>query len=306
MTPLRQRMIEDMQLRNFSSETQRSYTHYIAQYARYFNASPELLAPESIREYQIFLTNDRKMSPHSVNCFTSAAKFLYQTTLELPLSQAWFTRSRAPESLPVVLSPTEVAQFFEAIGILKHRAALMTCYGAGLRITEAVSLKVGDIDSSRMVVRVEQGKGAKDRYVTLSPRLLTVLREYCRRQRPHHFGLDGCYQDATNQDAWLFPAIKHQRHISAATIQQVCRESARLAGIDKRVTAHTLRHSFATHLLENGEDIRVIQVLLGHRRIDTTARYTRVSMTKIAATASPLDNLPQLKGGPGRPRKNSR
>lgn len=306
MTPLRQRMIEDMQRRNFSAETQRSYIHYIAHYARYFKASPELLSPEAVREYQLFLTNERQMSPQSVNCFTAAAKFLYQTTLELPWSQAHFTRSRVPETLPVVLSATEVAQFFQAIGILKHRAALMTCYGAGLRISETVRLKVGDIDSSRMVIRVQQGKGAKDRYVTLSPRLLTVLREYCRRLKPHHFGSGGSYQDAVNTDAWLFPDIKHKRHISPATIQEVCRESARLAGIDKRVTAHTLRHSFATHLLENGEDIRVIQVLLGHRRIDTTARYTQVSMTKIAATASPLDNLPQPKRGPGRPRKNPR
>ena len=310
MTPLRQRMIEDMQLRNFSSETQRSYIHYIADYARHFNTSPDQLAPEAIREYQLFLTNERKMSAQSVNCFIAAAKFLYQTTLEMPWSQAHFVRSHVPETLPVVLSPIEVAQFFAAIGILKHRAVLMTCYGSGLRISEAVSLKVGDIDSSRMVIRVRQGKGAKDRYVHLAPRLLTVLREYCRRQKPHHFWPTGAQPEhaGANQNAWLFPAIKPVRHISAATIQQVCRESAYLAGLDKRVTAHTLRHSFATHLLERGEDIRVIQVLLGHRRIDTTARYTSVGVSKIAATASPLENLPappQAKRGRGRPRKIS-
>ena len=302
MTPLRQRMIEDMQLRNFSSETQRSYTHYIAEYAQYYKTSPDQLPPEAIREFQLYLTNDRRMSPESVNCFTSAAKFLYQTTLELPWSQAHFVRSRVPERLPVVLSATEVAQFFEAIGILKHRAVLMTCYGAGLRITEAVSLKVGDIDSSRMVIRVQQGKGAKDRYVPLASRLLVVLREYCRRQRPH-----AAREIGAAKDAWLFPAIKEKRHISPATIQQVCRESAHLAGIDKRVTAHTLRHSFATHLLENGEDIRVIQVLLGHRRIDTTARYTRVGVAKIASTTSPLDHLPlspPARRGSGQSRRN--
>lgn len=278
MIPLRQRMIEDMQLRNFSSETQRSGLDYIAEYARHFKTPPDQLRPEAIREFQLYLTNERKMSPESVNCFTSAAKFLYRTTLELPWSQAHFVRSRVLERLPVVLSAAEVAQFFQAVGILKHRAVLMTCYGAGLRISEAVRLKASDIDSPRMVIRVEQGKGAKDRYVTLSPQLLTVLREYWRRQRP--------------PGPWLFPAIKQRRHISPATIQQICREPAHLAGIGKRVTAHTLRHSFATHLLENGEDIRVIQVLLGHRRIDTTARYTTVTMTRIAATASPLDNLP--------------
>lgn len=313
MTPLRQRMIEDMQRRNFSSETQRSYVHYIADYARYFNTSPEQLTPEAVREYQLFLTNDRKMSAQSVNCFTAAAKFLYHTTLEMPWSQAHFVRSYVPETLPVVLSPLEVAQFFQAIGILKHRALLMTCYGAGLRISEAVSLQVGDIDSSRMVIRIQQGKGAKDRYVTLAPRLLTVLREYCRRQKPHRFWpLDTPPEKASsiNPNAWLFPAIKPIRHISATTMQRVCHESAHLAGIDKRVTAHTLRHSFATHLLENGTDIRVIQVLLGHRRIDTTARYTSVGIAHLATTGSPLDHLPTptaptVKRGRGRPRKLS-
>lgn len=311
MTPLRQRMIEDMRLRNLSEETQRNYIHYIAEFAQHFNASPEDLAPEAIREYQLFLTNERKMSPQSVNCFTAAAKFLYLVTLELPWSQSYFVRSHVPETLPVVLSPIEVAQFFQAIGILKHRAVLMTCYGAGLRISEAVSLKVGDIDSRRMVIRVRQSKGAKDRYVQLSQRLLTVLRQYTSRQKPHRVGSDGliAQQGTSNKDAWLFPAIKAIRHISASTIQQVCRESAHLAGIDKRVTAHSLRHSFATHLLENGEDIRVIQVLLGHRRIDTTARYTQVGVSKLASTTSPLDKLPTdpaavvNKRKPGRPRK---
>lgn len=284
-------MLEDMRLRNFSAETQRSYIHYMAEYAQYFKTPPDQLGPEAVREFQLYLTDERKLSPESVNCFTSAAKFLYTTTLELPWSAAHFQRSRVPERLPVVLSALEVSVFFQAIGILKHRAVLMTCYGAGLRISEAVSLKPSDIDSQRMVIRVEQGKGAKDRYVTLSPRLLTVLREYWRCQRP--------------RGPWLFPAIKQHKHISPNTIQQVCREAAHLAGIDKRVTAHTLRHSFATHLLENGEDIRVIQVLLGHRRIDTTARYTQVTMGKIAATTSPLDQLPEPpKRKRGRPRKN--
>src|SRR6266498_1377176 len=292
MTPLRQRMIEDMQLRNFSAETQRSYIHYIAQYALYFNTSPEILGPEAIREYQLYLTNERKISPESVNCFTSAAKFLYLTTLELPWSQSHFVRSHVPTRLPVVLSALEVALFFQAVGILKHRAVLMTCYGAGLRVSEAVSLKVSDIDSQRMVIRVEQGKGAKDRYAMLSPRLLAMLREYFRRHRPQ-----GC---------WLFPGHKPHHHISPATVQQICREAAQLSAIDKKVTAHTLRHSFATHLLENGEDIRIIQVLLGHRRIETTARYTAVTVNKISSTGSPLDQLPQdlPKRKRGRPRKN--
>jgi integrase/recombinase XerD len=271
-------MLEDMRLRNFSTETQRSYIHYIADFAQHFGTPPELLGPEAIREYQLYLTEQRKMAAQTVNCFTAAAKFLYQTTLELPWSDRHFVRARVPAKLPVVLSATEVSQFFSVIGVLKHRAVLMVCYGGGLRISEAVRLKPGDIDSRRMLIRIELGKGKKDRYVPLSPRLLTILREYWRRARP--------------AAPWLFPAIKPYKHISPATIQQMCREAALLAGIDKRVTAHTLRHSFATQLLENGEDIRVIQVLLGHSRIDTTARYTQVSPKRMAATQSPLDQLP--------------
>jgi site-specific recombinase XerD len=291
MTPLRKRMIDDMRLRNFSTETQRSYVHYMAEYAVYFKTSPDRLGPEAIREFQLYMLEDRRLSPETVNGFISAARFLYQTTLELPWSDTHFVRCRVPEKLPVVLSATEVALFFQAIAILKHRAVLMTCYGAGLRIAEAVSLKPRDIDSERMLIRVESGKGAKDRYVPLADRLLAMLREYWRRQRP--------------QGPWLFPAIRPGRHISPATIQQVCRDAAHLAGLDKRVTAHTLRHSFATHLLENGADIRVIQVLLGHRRIDTTARYTRVTPRLIASIGSPLDVLPELpRAKRGRPRKN--
>lgn len=287
MTPLRQQMLDDMCLRNFSLETQRSYVHYIANFAKYFNTSPENLGVESIREYQLHLIQDRKLSPSSVNCFTAAAQFLYAETLELPWSRAHFPRQHVPGKLPVVLSPTEVVHFFKHIGVIKFRAALMTCYGAGLRISEAVNLRVEDIDSSRMLIHVREGKGAKDRYTMLSPKLLELLRLYWRFQRPRE---------------WLFPAIKPTRPINASTLQQVCREAAHLAGFSKRVTPHTLRHSFATHLLENGTDIRIIQSLLGHARIDTTAHYTAVTRKTVATTASPLDALPEL-GKQGRPRK---
>ncbi len=288
MTRLRQQMLDDMCLRNFSPETQRSYIHYIANFAKYFNTSPENLGVESIREYQLHLTQDRKLSPASVNCFTAAARFLYATTLELPWSRAHFPRQHVPGKLPVVLSPTEVAIFFKHIGVIKFRAALMTCYGAGLRISEVVHLRVEDIDSSRMLIHVREGKGAKDRYTMLSPKLLELLRLYWRFQRPPE---------------WLFPAVKPTKPINASTLQQVCREAAHLAGFSKRVTAHTLRHSFATHLLENGTDIRVIQSLLGHARIDSTAHYTAVTRKTVATTASPLDALPELRK-PGRPPKS--
>jgi integrase/recombinase XerD len=289
MTPLRQRMLEDMRLRNFSPETQRSYTHYIAQFAKHFNTSPENLGVEAIREYQLYLIEDRKLSPASVNCFTAAAQFLYTVTLEMPWSRAHFPRQHVPGKIPVVLSPTEVALFFKHIGVVKLRAVLMICYASGLRISEAVKLKVSDIDSSRMVIHVRGGKGAQDRLSMLSPALLELLRTYWRCHRPTD---------------WLFPGIKANKHISAATAQDVCREAAQRVGFSKRVTPHVLRHSFATHLLENGIDTRVIQSLLGHKRIETTAYYAAVTAKTVAATASPLDQLPEIKK-PGRPRKLS-
>jgi site-specific recombinase XerD len=187
---------------------------------------------------------------------------------------------RVATKLPVVLSPEEVTQYFEHVPSLKYRTALMLCYGAGLRITEAVSLHVRDIDSKRMLLRVEQGKGQKDRYVMLSPRLLAVLRCYYRALRP-------------NAESWLFPSWRKNWHLSSESVSQACRDAAKQSGLTKRVTAHILRHSFATHLLEQGTDTRVIQVLLGHSRIETTARYTHVSAKIIAGTTSPLDALVQ-------------
>jgi len=279
MTPLRQRMLEDMRLRNFSPETQRSYIHYIAGFAKHFGRSPELLGLEAVREYQLYLQDERKLSPESINIFTAAARFLFTSTLEMPWSCAHFARLRVPHKLPIVLSPTEVAIFFKHIAVIRFRAALMTCYGAGLRISEVVHLRIEDIDSSRMVIHVRGGKGAKDRYTMLSPRLLELLRLYWRFQRPAE---------------WLFPATKPDRHLCVNTLQQVCREAAQRAGFSKRITAHTLRHSFATHLLENGTDVRIIQSLFGHARIESTAHYTAVTRKMVMNTASPLDALPEL------------
>jgi integrase/recombinase XerD len=287
MTPLRQRFIEDMQLRHFAPTTQRSYIHYVAEFARYFNRSPEHLDLEAVRQYQLHLLQERKLSTQSVNTFTSAAQFLYLETLEMPWQKDHFTRSRVEQKLPVVLSPDEVRRLFRHIPGVKNRAALMLCYGAGLRVSEAVAVKISDIDSQRKLVRVEQGKGGKDRYSMLSPALLEVLRTYWRIVRP--------------SGPWLFPSWRSERHLSAGSLQSACREAWQLAGLPKRVSPHTLRHSFASCLLDNGVDTRVIQVLLGHSRIDTTARYTSVSPAKIAATASPLD---QLLAGPGKKTKN--
>jgi len=291
MTPLKQRFIEDMQMRGLAPTTQRSYIHYVADFAKFYNTSPDKLDLEAIRQYEMHLINERKMSPQSVNTFVAAVQFLYTVTLEMPWGKECFPRVRVPSTLPVVLDPEEVAEFFDYIPSLKYRAALMLCYGAGLRIAEAVAVKVTDLDSKRMLILVQQGKGSKDRYVMLSPRLLAVLRRYWRAARPRQ---------------WLFPSWRENRHLSAGSLSRACCDASKQCGLTKRITAHTLRHSFATHLLEGGTDTRVIQVLLGHTRIETTARYTKVAAHVIAATPSPLDALgvkPKPEKTKQRPRK---
>lgn len=296
MTPLRQRMTEDMQLRNLGSETQRAYLHYISGLARFYQISPEQLSLEEIREYQLHLVNDRRLSPESVNTFVSAAKFLYNVTLETPWPEGALPRCRVPHKLPVVLSPAEVQEFFHHVCTIRYRAALMTAYGAGLRVSEVTTLKVGDIDSKRMLIRVRQGKGKKDRYAMLSPRLLEVLRAWWRSRHP------AGQRHPASPDDWLFPGWRKGHHMNTDSLQTVCREAARAAGLAKRVTVHSLRHGFATHLLESGADIRVIQALLGHSQITTTARYTAVSPQALARTVSPLDRL----GQPPLPKANPR
>lgn len=269
MTPLRQRMIEDLQLRNLAPVTQRNYLAHLAAFARFFGKSPEVPDQEAVREYLLYLLNQRKLSPEGVNQQVSALKFLCLTTLETPWSDVDFPRVRRPHRLPVVLSQEEVVQFFDHLPSLKYRAALMLCYGAGLRVSEAVAVKVSDIDCQRMLIRVEQGKGRKDRHAMLSPRLLEVLRLCWRAVRPKDY---------------LFPSWRTGRHLNAASLEQACRDAWLRSGLRKKVTVHTLRHSFATHLLENGTGVRVIQALLGHGRIDTTARYTAVTPQVIGAT----------------------
>jgi integrase/recombinase XerD len=290
MTPLRKRFIEDMQLRNFAPGTQRSYVHYVSEFARYFGRSPEHLDLEAVRQYQLYLLGERALSASSINTYISAVSFLYRVTLEMPWSKDDFTRTRVEQKLPVVPAVEEVRRLFDHVPGIKNRAALMLCFGAGLRVGEAVSIQISHIDSARMLLRVEHGKGARDRYTTLSPALLETLRTYYRLVRP--------------TGEYLFPSWRPDRHISSGVLQRACNEAWQLAGLSKRITPHSLRHAFAACLLDNGVDTRVIQVLLGHSRIDTTAHYTAVSPAKIAATASPLDQLlihPRPKSG--RPRK---
>jgi site-specific recombinase XerD len=288
MTPLRKRFIEDMQLHGLAPTTQRNYIHHVAAFANYYNTSPEKLDLEAVRQYQLYLINERQLASETVNGFISAVQFLYLVTLEMPWGKECFPRVRVPYKLPVVLGPQEVEQLFRHIGCIRNRAALMLCYGAGLRISEAVAMRVSDIDSQRMLLRIREGKGRKDRYVMLSPRLLQVLRTYWRAARP--------------RNDFLFPTWRSDRHLSAGAVALACRNAAKAAGLTKHITPHTLRHSFATHLLENGTDTRVIQALLGHASIDTTARYAQVSPQVVAATRSPLDVLAAPRKAP-RPRK---
>jgi site-specific recombinase XerD len=275
ISPLRRRMIEDMTVRNLSPATQRSYIHAVAKFSRFFGCSPDRLGLDEVRAFQVQLVTDG-MSWSGLNQTVCALRFFYGTTLgrtDLPERIAY---AREPRKLPVVLSAGEVVRFLEAVANLKHRVALTTAYAAGLRAAEVASLKLADIDSSRMVLRVEQGKGGKDRYVMLSPQLLGILRGYWRLARPSH---------------WLFPGRDATRPLHPEGLHVACRCACTAAKLDKRVTVHTLRHSFATHLLEGGTDIRIIQSLLGHSNLQTTARYTQVATSTIRGTQSPLDRL---------------
>jgi site-specific recombinase XerD len=277
MTPLRQRMIEDLRVRNFSPTTQRAYICAVARFAQHFGKSPELLGPEDIRAYQLHLLS-KQLAWSTFKVSICALRFLYRVTLGRDRVVEHIAYPRLPRQLPVILSLAELQQFFEAIPNLKHRAALMTAYAAGLRVSEVVALKVTDIDSQRMVIRVEQGKGRKDRYVMLSPRLLALLRTYWKTVRPKE---------------WLFTGYKPNQPLSVRTLQVVCHNAWQNSGLTKPVTMHSLRHCFATHLLEQGTDLRTIQLLMGHRSLATTGRYLSVATSSICATASPLDLLAQ-------------
>lgn len=279
MTPLRQRMTEDMQVRNLSPHTQTSYIEQVSRFARHFDKSPEVLGPEDIRAYQVYLTNDRKLSPASVLIAVSALRFVYKVSLKKDWTfEDVIPAPKKPQKLPVVLSPEEVLRFLDGIGSTKHRAILTTCYAAGLRISEAVRLRPTDIDSQRMVIRVEQGKGQKDRYVMLSPKLLETLRSYWRAVRPKQ---------------WLFEGNVSGQPITRGAVERTCQQARRVSGITKPISPHSMRHAFAVHLLESGTDVRTIQLLLGHRSLATTARYLRIATSKVCSTSSPLDLLPR-------------
>lgn len=279
MTPLRQRMREDMQVRNLSPHTQRAYVENVARFARHFGRSPADLGPEEIRTYQVYLIRERHLAPSSLEIAVCALRFLYKVTLKKPWSfDDLIPAPKKPRRLPVVLSPDEVVRALDCVPSPKHRAVLTTCYAAGLRISEAVRLRPCDVDSQRMVIRIEQGKGQLDRYVMLSPKLLEVLRDWWRLSRP---------------TTWLFPGDRPDHPLGRAAVEQACHRARRRARLTKPLTPHVLRHCFAVHLLEAGTDVRTIQLLLGHRSLETTARYLRIATTKVCATTSPLDLLPR-------------
>jgi site-specific recombinase XerD len=281
VSPLRQRMIDDMRMRKFGDKTQSDYLRAVRNFTKYLERSPDTAAVEDLRRYQLHLV-DHGISPASLNAAISGLKFFFDVTLDRGEVMAKMQPVHLPRKLPVILSREEVGRLIAACGNLKHQTALSLAYGTGLRVNEVVSLKVGDIDSQRMTLRVEQGKGQKDRYAMLSPVLLERLRVWWRVARAQGKMLDG---------GWLFPGLNPVEPLSARQLNRAIHFAAEQAGIEKRVSMHSLRHAFATHLLEQKVDIRLIQVLLGHKKLETTALYAQVATDILREVVSPLETL---------------
>ena len=275
ISPLRRRMIEDMTVRNFAPKTQHDYIRAVTKLARFLGRSPDTATAEDLRRFQLHLTENRVGAP-TINFTVTVLRFFFTMTLDRADAIKHLTFVREPRKIPVVLSLEEVARLLEAAPGPKYKAALAAAYGAGLRVSEVATLKVSDIDSERMMLRVEQGKGHKDRHAMLAPQLLELLRDWWRIARPQ---------------VWLFPGQNPVNPMTTRQINRACHAAADMARITKRVSPHTLRHSFATHLLEQNTDIRMIQVLLGHAKLETTALYTHIATNTIRAVMSPLERL---------------
>jgi integrase/recombinase XerD len=280
MTRLRKMMLEELQRRNYSAITTRNYLRVVSEFAKHFGKSPDKLGPNELRTYQAYLLTERKLSPGTVINHVAALRFFFVKTLKRHQFRDFLPYPRDRRRLPTVLSEEEVARLINAAGTLFRRTLLITLYGTGMRRAELARLKVSDIDSQRMMIRVVEGKGGKDRDLPLSPTLLETLREYWRWRKPK---------------TYLFPSRDPRRGpeqpISDKSIWIACQEAARHAGLNKRISPHTLRHSWATHLLEVGTDLRTIQVLLGHGDLETTAQYLHLSQRRLRAVTNPLESL---------------
>jgi integrase/recombinase XerD len=276
-SPLRQRMIEDMTVRNFAANTQVSYLRQVSLFARHFHKSPEQLGPEEIRAYQIYLAEERKVSVGTRIVAVSALRFLYAVTLRCDWTVQLIPAPKKDHRLPVILSPQEVLELLQAAPSFPHHVIFSTMYGTGMRVSEAVHLRAGNIDSQRMMIRIELSKGHKGRDVQLSPKLLELLRCYWRKVRPGE---------------WMFPGQIPNQPLTREAVGDAVVQAGQRAGLKKHTTPHSLRHAYAVHLLEAGTDVRRIQLLLGHRSLSTTARYLRLATTTVCATTSPLDLLP--------------
>ena len=281
ISPLRQRMINDMSLRKLNPVTQKAYLRAVIKLTRFLVRSPDTATAEDLREFQLHMVSDG-VTNKTINATITGLRFFFEVTLEDHQILRKMSTVHEPRSLPVILSPEEVKRLLEAAANLKYKAALATAYGAGLRASEVTHLKVSDIDSQQMLIRVEQGKGSKDRNAKLSPMLLTLLQQWWRFARTERKMLNG---------GWLFPGQNPVNPLSTRQFSRAFHSAATVAGINKHVSLHSLRHAFATHLLEQGVDIRVIQVLLGHAKLETTALYSQVATTTLRDTQSPLDAL---------------
>lgn len=284
ISPLRQRMIDDMTLRKLQDKTQTAYLRSVTRLAKFLGRSPDTASPEDLRAFQKHLV-EHGASSSTINATIRGLRFFFETTLERPQALKRMSTVRAPDRLPLVLSTEDVARLLNAAPNLKSKAALSVAYGAGLRASEVCHLKISDIDSERRLIRIEQGKGARDRQAMLSPALLQLLRAWWREG--HRLG-------KMLPHGWLFPGLDPTAPLSTRQLNRMCKVAAAAAELDQRISMHTLRHSFATHLLEQHTDIRVIQVLLGHKKLTTTARYAHVATKTLSEAESPLDKLALL------------
>jgi site-specific recombinase XerD len=285
ISPLRQRMLDAMAVRNFSDKTRHDYVRQVKSFASFLGRSPDSASADDLRRFQLH-QRQNGVQPASMNSAVSALRFFFSVTLDRPDMERHLTFVREPRKIPVILSPQEISRLLEAAPGPKYKAAMSAAYSAGLRVSEVVALKVADVDSKRMLLRIEQGKGRKDRLAMLSPRLLDLLRDWYCIARPA---------------VWLFPGRDPMLPMTTRQLTRAVHVAAKLAEINKRVTPHTLRHSFATHLLEQNVDIRLIQVLLGHAKLETTALYAQVATNVIRAVTSPLDQLTPLIPKPNKP-----